>query len=105
MSVLCGGDASENMWRYVSDPLSLMASLPGSCSASQPRTESGDAKGTLLNTTPLVMEFINTLMLCFSVGKAVGLHSFFAPLSTGSILMATITLRTLAGTTRGDFAG
>jgi aquaporin Z len=39
---------------------------------------------------PLVMEFLGTMMLCFTVGTAAGSGSFLAPLSIGSILMVMI---------------
>jgi len=123
MSVLYGSEAAGNVWIYFVGP-SLGGVVAGGLFRLAAQTEYTDApKDTLVMIAPLVIEFLGTMMLCFTVGTAAGTGHYLAPLSIGSILMVMIymggaisgahynpavtlavTVRTLSGATHDNFS-
>jgi aquaporin Z len=90
MSVLYGTEAARSVWIYFVGPI-LGGVAAGGLFRLAAYTEYSDVPNAELElTAALLVEFLGTMMLCFTVGTAAGLGSFLAPLSIGSILMVMI---------------
>lgn len=90
MSLLYGTEAASQVWIYLVGPLAAGAVAGAAFRFCAVEEYSPEPTALQREVAPLAVEFIGTMMLCYTVGTAAGGTSVLAPLSIGSMLMVMV---------------